>query len=101
MVRNYSENLREEVKRRMCEKASQGTYPGHAPFGYRNNTGTRTIDIHLENGPIAKHVFEMYASGRYSLLGLSKELRHVQGTHASLITPELYAQAQSVLWGHN
>jgi DNA invertase Pin-like site-specific DNA recombinase len=44
MARNYSENLREEVKKGMCEKASQGTYPGRAPFGYRNNRGARTID---------------------------------------------------------
>ena len=48
MARNYSENLREEVKKGMCEKASQGTYPGRAPFGYRNNMATRTIGIHPE-----------------------------------------------------
>ena len=131
MARNYSENLREEVKKGMCEKASQGTYPGRAPFGYHNNKAARTIEIHPEKVPIARRVFEMYASGRYSLLGLSKELRNVrgtyisktnlhkmltnpfyigrfewgggtyQGTHASLISPELYAQAQSVLCGHN
>ena len=71
MARNYSENLREEVKKGMCEKASQGTYPGRAPFGYHNNAATRTIDIHPEKGAIALRVFEMYASGRYSLLGLS------------------------------
>src|ERR1019366_7234668 len=35
MARNYSENLREEVKKGMGEKSSQGTYPGRAPFGYR------------------------------------------------------------------
>ena len=131
MARNYSENLREEVKKGMCEKASQGTYPGRPPFGYRNNAGTRTIEIHPEKGAIALRVFEMYASGRYSLLGLSKELKHVtgtrisktnlhkmilnpfyigkfewsgqtyQGTQPHLISPDLYAQAQAVLNGHN
>ena len=131
MARNYSENLREEVKKGMSEKASQGTYPGRAPFGYRNNIATRTIEIHPEKGAIARRVFEMYASGRFSLLALSKELRHVtgtcisktnlhkmltnpfyighfkwsgltyQGTQPSLISSELYAQAQSVLHGHN
>src|ERR1019366_2769549 len=83
MARNYSENLREEVKKGMCEKASQGTYPGRAPFGYHNNKAARTIEIHPEKGPIARRVFEMYASGRYSLLGLSKELRNVRGTYIS------------------
>ena len=131
MARNYSENLREEVKKGMCEKASQGTYPGRAPFGYRNNIAARTIEIHPEKGAIARRVFEMYASGRYSLLALSKELLYVtgtsisktnlhkmltnpfyigrfewsgqtyQGNQPSLITPELYVQAQSVLNGHN
>ena len=37
LARNYSENLKEEVKKGMREEASQGIYPGHAPFGYRNN----------------------------------------------------------------
>jgi site-specific DNA recombinase len=32
VARNYSENLREEVKKGMLEKASQGIFPGHAPF---------------------------------------------------------------------
>jgi DNA invertase Pin-like site-specific DNA recombinase len=34
LARNYSENLKEEVRKGMREKASQGIYPGHAPFGY-------------------------------------------------------------------
>ena len=29
----YSENLLEEVKKGMREKAELGFYPGHAPFG--------------------------------------------------------------------
>ena len=131
MARNYSENLREEVKKGMCEKASQGTYPGRAPFGYRNNQAARTIDVHPEKGVIARHVFEMYASGRYSLLALSKKIQHengtcisktnlhkmltnpfyvgqfewsgqtFQGTQPRLISPEVYEQVQAVLSGHN
>ena len=54
MARNYSENLREEVKKGMSEKASQGTYPGRAPFGYRNNKAARSIEIHPEKGAIAQ-----------------------------------------------
>ena len=45
MARNYSENLREEVKKGKREKASQGMFPGHAPFGYRNNKAERTIEV--------------------------------------------------------
>jgi site-specific DNA recombinase len=131
IARNYTENQREEVIKGMSEKASEGIYPGRPPFGYRNNTGTRTIEIHPEKSAIAIHVFELYASGRFSLMSLSKELRlgwgtcisktnlhkmitnpfyigqfnlrgHTyHGTQPLFISPELYAQAQSVLNGHN
>jgi DNA invertase Pin-like site-specific DNA recombinase len=33
MARNYSDNLRAEVKKGIREKAAKGVYPGHAPFG--------------------------------------------------------------------
>jgi site-specific DNA recombinase len=80
IARNYTENQREEVIKGMTEKASEGTYPGRPPFGYRNNTATRTIEIHPEKSVIARRVFELFASGNYSLLSLSKELRHATVT---------------------
>ena len=131
VARNYSENLREEVKKGMQEKAAQGTYPGRAPFGYRNNRDTRAIELHPEKSQIARYVFETYAKGQHSLLTLSKDVRHVwgtslsktnlhkmlnnpfyighfewsgstyQGTHPPLISPELYALAHEVMCGHN
>ena len=131
VARNYSENLREEVNKGMYEKASQGTYPARAPFGYINNKGARTIEIHPQKAAIAQHMFEMYASGRYSLKSLAKAIRQetgtyickanvhqiltnpfyigqfvwrgrtYQGTHTPLITPELFAQVQAVMHGLN
>ena len=75
----YSENLREEVKKGMCEKAEQGIYPAHAPFGYRNNRITRAIDIDPIKAPLVKHIFELYASGRHTLLSLRKAVRSETG----------------------
>ncbi len=105
------------------------TGAGH--FGYRNNVGARSIEVHPEKSLIAHRIFEMYATGQYSLLSLSKELRRVhgtyisktnlhkmltnpfyigqfewsgqtyQGTHPTLISPELYVQVQDTLNGHN
>ena len=83
IARNYTENQREEVIKGMTEKASEGTYPGRAPFGYRNNVATRTIEIHPEKSAIARRAFELYASGNYSLLSLSKELQLATGTRIS------------------
>jgi site-specific DNA recombinase len=37
VARNYIENLREEVRKGMREKAEQGIYPSRPPLGYRNN----------------------------------------------------------------
>src|SRR5215467_13115412 len=44
IARNYIENLREEVKKGLREKAAQGLYPGRAPFGYMNNKETHNIE---------------------------------------------------------
>ena len=42
LARHYIENLREEVKKGMREKAEQGIYPSRPPLGYRNNKAERT-----------------------------------------------------------
>src|SRR5437764_2998846 len=44
IARNYIENLREEVKKGMREKAAQGIYPSRPPLGYKNNKVTHTIE---------------------------------------------------------
>jgi site-specific DNA recombinase len=62
MAKNYSENLREEVKKGMREKLSQGGFPGHAPFGYRNNKAERTIEIDPVDSVIVIRLFDLYAT---------------------------------------
>ena len=72
LARNYIENLREEVKKGMREKAEQGIYPGRAPFGYRNNKADRTIEVHPENASAVTRIFELYATGQLFTLGASR-----------------------------
>jgi site-specific DNA recombinase len=74
VAKHYVENLRDEVKKGMREKAEQGIYPGRAPFGYRNNRLTRSIDIDENNAPILKRLFELYATGRHSLISLRRTI---------------------------
>lgn len=81
MARNYIENLREEVRKGMHEKAEQGFYPGRPPFGYRSSGG-RGIEIDPEKAPVAQRTFELYASGQHSLSSLRK-------THNCLVTAEM------------
>src|SRR6185437_2974924 len=70
IARNYIENLREEVKKGMREKAEQGVYPSRPPLGYCNNKLLRTIEVDPDNAPIAQRMFELYATGSYSLATL-------------------------------
>jgi len=131
MARNYSGNLSEEVRKGMREKCEQGMYPGHAPFGYRNNRSTRGVDAHPEKAPIVRRAFELYATGAHSLDTLRAQLRqefacaitrsnlHVilsnrfyigyftwsgveyRGVHEAIISRKLFDDVQKVLHGLN
>jgi site-specific DNA recombinase len=131
VAKNYSDNLREEVKKGMREKASQGIYPGHAPFGYRNNKADRTIEVDPVDSPMVIRMMELYAAGAHTLSTLRDMLKtdfgktmsrgniHLilknrfyvgdfewvgetyHGTHQLFIAPKTFARVQAVLAGHN
>jgi site-specific DNA recombinase len=67
MAKNYIDNLSEEVRKGMREKAEQGHWPTVAHVGYRNNPETRRIEIDPERGPLVAKLFEWYAHGDVSL----------------------------------
>jgi site-specific DNA recombinase len=67
MAKNYIDNLSEETKKGMAEKAAQGGYPHRAPVGYRNDTVDRTIVIDPEKAPFVRKMFAWYATGEHSL----------------------------------
>jgi len=45
MAKYYVDNLSEEVRKGMKEKAEQGQWPSVAPIGYINNLQTHRIEI--------------------------------------------------------
>jgi len=70
MAKNYIDNLSEEVRKGMQEKAEQGVWPSRAPLGYRNVTGQdgkRTIELDPAAAPVIEQMFQWYSTGRYSL----------------------------------
>lgn len=67
MAKNYIDNLSEEVKKGHAEKAAQGQWPSKAPVGYKNNKETHLIEIDEIKAPLVKKLFELYATGNYSL----------------------------------
>ena len=81
MAKNYIDNLSEEVRKGMREKAEQGHWPAIAHLGYRNNTTTRRIEIDPERGPLVAKLFEWYARGDVSLKELTRRAFSVGLTH--------------------
>ncbi len=79
VAKHYVENLKEEVKKGMREKAEQGFYPGRAPMGYTNNRVTRAIEVHPERAVIVQRIFELYGSGNHSLVTLRIAIRDETG----------------------
>ncbi len=75
IARHYIDNLREEVRKGMREKAEQGIYPSRPPLGYRNNKLDHTIEIDPKKTPIARRMFELYTTGKYSLASLRKTIQ--------------------------
>ena len=67
MAKAYLDNLSEEVKKGLAQKAEKGHLPTVAPFGYKNNPETRLIEIDKTTAPIIRRIFNMYDSGRYSV----------------------------------
>ena len=76
MAKNYSDNLSEEAKKGMQEKAKQGIYPSSAPYGYLNvkENGKSIIAVDNQAAPFVKKIFELYATGSFSLLSLRKKM---------------------------
>jgi DNA invertase Pin-like site-specific DNA recombinase len=71
----YSDNLRSEVLKGMDEKVRQGWPTGHAPYGYLNvEDKDEPIIPHPEKGKTLARMFELFATGLYTLKDLSKKL---------------------------
>lgn len=70
MAKNYIDNLSEEVKKGMREKAEQGEWPHRAPLGYTNNRESRQLAVDEDRASIIRQLFEAYTTGRHSISSL-------------------------------
>ena len=78
VARNYSQNLGEETLKGMIEKARAGMYPSCAPVGYRNAdgpNGKRVVVPDPDTSPTISRLFELFASGDFSLKELAAKAR--------------------------
>ena len=78
MAKNYIDNLSEETRKGMKEKAEQGFWPSVAPLGYRNVTradGKKIIEPDETAAPLIQKLFEWYARGDISVKEVTKKAR--------------------------
>ncbi len=79
MAKNYVDNLSEEIRKGLDEKAAQGIYPTHAPLGYLNaqepGTKRKIIVPDPARAHLVKELFELYGTGSHSLETLTKHAR--------------------------
>ncbi len=76
MAKNYIDNLSEETRKGMTEKAAQGFWPSNAPLGYRNVTrddGRKIIIPDNETAPVIRKMFEWYAEGGVSTQDITRK----------------------------
>ncbi|MES2199108.1 MAG: recombinase family protein, partial [Chlamydiota bacterium] len=75
--RSYVLQLSDNVKRSKEQAAKNGTWIGLAPLGYKhtlNEAGEKTIIPDPEKAHFITKLFELYATGTYSLLKLKNEI---------------------------
>jgi DNA invertase Pin-like site-specific DNA recombinase len=78
MAKNYIDNLSEEARKGMQEKAEQGIWPTKTPLGYRNIAGPDGKKIIVPDpqvAPIILRLFDWYAAGSISLREATRKAR--------------------------
>ena len=107
LAKNYVDNLSEETRKGMKEKAEQGIYPSVAPLGYLNvQCGDRRfIQPDPNVAPLIQKLFEWYATGNFSLLDVTRK-SHAEGlayrrsgakVHKSIVAKILH---NPIYYGH-
>ncbi len=78
MAKNHIDNLSEETRKGMTEKARAGIYLSFARVGYINSdgpAGKRIIVPDLDAGPVVTELFRRFETGSYSIRALAADFR--------------------------
>ncbi len=76
----YSDNLGQEVRKGMTQKARNGLWPSMAPIGYQNvrtGDGRKAESVLAPDprmAPLVRDAFELYATGHWTLKTLATEM---------------------------
>jgi site-specific DNA recombinase len=100
MAKNYIDNLSEEARKGMQEKAEQGIWPTKAPLGYKNVTaphGKKIIAPDPDVAPIITQLFHWYATGSLSLKEVAEKARSLGLTYRRTGAPVPVSAIHTVL----
>jgi site-specific DNA recombinase len=78
LAKYYSDAISDNVKRAMEQKLRKGEWPAKAPYGYKNirrENGFADIVIDEYGSHVIRTVFELYATGAYSIDLLCKKIK--------------------------
>ena len=100
MAKNYIDNLSEEARKGMQEKAEQGIWPTVAPLGYRNiigSSGKKVIEPDPETAPLIGRLFEWYATGTFSVREAARKVRAAGLVHRKSGAPVPVSTVHAIL----
>ncbi|HEU4983215.1 MAG TPA: recombinase family protein, partial [Acidobacteriaceae bacterium] len=75
---DFIRNLKEETRKGFYGRLKQGVMPMPAPLGYLNVGPGQPKVIDPKNGPLVRHLFECYASGRFNFASTLVEARRIR-----------------------
>ncbi|MCU7838881.1 MAG: recombinase family protein [Candidatus Thiodiazotropha sp. (ex Troendleina suluensis)] len=74
---DYIRNLRDETIKGIQGRLKQGLYPFKAPIGYLDNGRGKPKTVDPVRGPLVRQLFDLYATGNYSLWTLRAEAKEL------------------------
>lgn len=100
----YVDSLSENTKRGLRQKICRGEYPSLAPFGYLNDTRTKTVVVDKKFVPVIRQAFEMYSIGNYTLQSIGEyfEANHLLSWNGKRIhiSRATFILSNSFYYGH-
>jgi len=96
MSNQYIRDLSENVKRGNREKLRRGEWPNHAPYGYINETATKSVKPDPEKSLWVVRMFELYSSGQYGFRQIV-DILYEQGLRTSSGRKVLKSTVQRII----
>lgn len=100
MAKAYIDNLSEETRKGMLQKAQLGIWPTVAPIGYVNvaePSGRKIIAVDPDLGPLVTRLFDWFSTGDYSVKAVAARARSAGLCYRKSRKPVATATVHSIL----